>query len=167
MSKRERVAAAYDAAMRNATTEKGRILVIGNPIRRGRVYELFQRPHWARFKTSAFDTPNVKAGETVRTGFPGPDWPAELERARGADPAFYQSSVLAEFPKQRVQALVDLDWLEAAAERHEASPDLPPETSVVVALDPSGGRPSASALAIRRGNVLEEVPTLEGPVDSV
>ena len=64
---------AYDAAVACATDELSRILVLGNPVRpAGRFFEINQKPGWARFKISAFDTPNVKAGRTMVPGFPSP-----------------------------------------------------------------------------------------------
>lgn len=158
-------AAAYDAAEGNVTTEQGRILAAGNPVRpSGRFYEIHQRSSWERFRTSAFDTPNVKAGEVVRPGFPAPDWPQDVAREYGEDSPFYQGRVLGEFPETSEDSLVKRSWLDRSTKVHrEGALDYFADgADVVVGLDPSHKGPDATAAAIRQGRVVREIRTWTG-----
>lgn len=109
---------AYDAAIANATDEFSRILAMGNPVRpMGRFFEINRKPHWNAIQVSAFDTPNVKAGRTVRPGFPSPDWPAQVAQEYGGESSpYYRARVLAEFPTEAIDGLVERQWLDEATE---------------------------------------------------
>lgn len=144
-------AAAYDAAEGNVTTERGRILAAGNPVRpSGRFYEIHQRSSWERFRTSAFDTPNVKAGEVVRPGFPAPDWPQDVAREYGEDSPFYRGRVLAEFPTESDEQAIPTEAIEAAFERFGRLPTKQ-GTDFVLGVDPSGPGADRTAVTVWRG----------------
>jgi len=150
---------AYDAAMGNRTTDKGRILAMGNPVRPvGRFYEIHRRAHWKRFRTSAFDTPNVKVGEVVRPGFPAPNWPDQIAAEYGEASPFYIGRVEAEFPDQAEDALLSRNHVDGAFDRFESG-TLESEAEgkpYVLGLDPAALGKDASALVVWQGPVARE-----------
>lgn len=154
--------AAYDAALGNANTERGRVLAMGNPTRpSGRFFEINQKSSWRVHQTSAFDTPNVRAGETVIPGFPGPNWPDEMAAEHGRQSPFYIGRVLGEFPDSAVDGMFRRSWLDAAAERYdrllmEARRE---KETPFIALDVSRSGPDDCVAAIRRGRVVERLET--------
>lgn len=152
---------AYDAAFGNVTTGKGRILAAGNPVRpEGRFYEIHQREHWRQFRTSAFQTPNVKAGEMVRPGFPAPDWPEEIRREYGEDDPFYISRVEAAFPESAEHSLIEAPWIDDAFDRHRER-DRDAELAVA-AVDVARHGSDRSCVCIRRGSRVERFETWRG-----
>lgn len=157
--------AAYTAALSNANTERGRILAAGNPVSpAGKFFEINHHPDWQVFRTSAFDTPNVRAGKTVMPGFPGPNWPKEMEsQFHGTDNQFYQSRVLAEFPDQAEDALIDVAAVDAAFERYETG-ELEDEAGGVftLGLDPAGLGADASALTYWQGPIARRYEKFRG-----
>lgn len=157
--------AAYDAAEGNVTTSKGRILAAGNPVRpSGRFYEIHNRATWNRFQTSAFDTPNVKAGEQVRDGFPAPDWPEDVAREYGEDSSFYQGRVEAQFPETAEDALIDRDWIERAMseERWSELREEGRHSRIVVGVDPARLGPDRTVMAVRQGPVVRGFESWQG-----
>lgn len=158
-------AAAYDAAFGNVTTDKGRILAAGNPVRpEGRFYEAHQKAHWNQFQTSASDTPNVKAGEMVRSGFPAPDWPKQVAREYGQESAFYRGRVEAEFPDTAEDSLINRAWIEEAFDRHREGffePDAR-RSMAVVGIDVARFGNDASVACVRRGSRVLEFRRWQG-----
>lgn len=157
--------AAYDAAEGNVTTSQGRILAAGNPVRPdGRFYKIHQRPTWNRFRTSAFDTPNVKADEVERPGFPAPGWPEDVAREYGENSAFYKGRVLAEFPDQVESALYRREWIERAFKLHEdgAFEEDRGGELAVAGIDVAREGTDRSCLCVRRGRLVEEFTTWRG-----
>lgn len=151
---------AYDAAIAIASDSKSRVLAMGNPVRpQGRFYEINQSANWRKFRTSAFDTPNVKAGRVVRPGFPAPTWPEEVEReVGGKDSPYYVSRVLAEFPSVAEDSLVQREWLERAHELHRTLA-LANGSKLVVGVDPARLGVDATALCVRGGAHVHEFVT--------
>lgn len=157
--------AAYDAAEGNVTTSKGRILAAGNPIRpEGRFHRIHRRGTWQRFRTAAADTPNVRAGEVVRPGFPAPGWPQDVKREYGEDSAFYRGRVEAEFPSSSEDALVEGPWVASALERWSDGA-LEAEargTPIDVGVDPARLGPDRTAACVRQGPVVRGFETWRG-----
>lgn len=157
--------AAYDAAEGNVTTSKGRILAAGNPVRpEGRFFEIHQRETWKHVRTSAFDTPNVKAGEQVRDGFPAPDWPEDVAREFGEDSPWYSGRVLARFPETAESSLVERQWLDRAFERHEAGRFVGDRkaSSAVVAVDVARFGRDRTVVCTRNGRHVHGFETWHG-----
>jgi hypothetical protein len=157
---------AYDAALANANTELCRVLAMGNPVRpEGRFYEVNRKAHWSVICTSAFDTPNVKAGRTVVPGCPAATWPAEVAAEHGKDSAFYVGRVLAEFPAESEDALVSRDVVEAAVARF-AKIEVKHRTPYVLGVDPAGPGEDLFAVTVWHGHETVEYHTwrrLEAP----
>jgi hypothetical protein len=115
-------AAAFDAAIANATDEKSRILVVGNPVKdSGRFFEIHRKPGWRQIHVSAFDHPNVEQDSPVLPGGPSRQWIKQVAAEYGQDSAYYISRVLGEFPIGRsVNGLIRREWLERAYARYDA-----------------------------------------------
>lgn len=110
---------AYDAALANASDDLSRVLIMGNPVRpAGRFFEASRSAHWHSIRIPVTDHPNIAQGRMVIPGGPAPSWPVEMAAEWGADSPIYRARVLAEFPTESAEALVKLEWLEAAAARH-------------------------------------------------
>lgn len=157
--------AAYDAAEGNVTTRQGRILAAGNPVRpEGRFWEIHQRATWERFKTSAHDTPNVRAGEMVRPGFPAPDWPEDVAREYGRESPFYLGRVAAEFPETAEDGLVDPSWIERAVEagRGGGIADAADGELAVVGVDVARFGSDRTVCCVRRGRAVTRFESWRG-----
>jgi hypothetical protein len=130
--------AAFDAAIANAVDDASRIVVVGNPVKaEGRFHEVSNKATWHAIEISAFDHPNVREGRVVIPGGPAPTWPAEMAAEFGEDSPWYISRVLGRFPPAgSVDSLLRSEWLEAAYQLHETTPNTFTRNPVpVVALD--------------------------------
>ncbi|MGK7312549.1 MAG: hypothetical protein ACN0LA_09970 [Candidatus Longimicrobiales bacterium M2_2A_002] len=150
-------ATAYDAAFACTTEPNSRLLVGGNPVRpSGRFFEISRKASWTSVKIPAFDHPNIAAGRQVVPYGPAHDWPEQIAEEYGRDSAYYTSRVLAEFPEEAEDALVQRAWLEAAVERWEDWRHRHASAPMTFALDVARMGADRSVLAIRRGPVLLE-----------
>lgn len=134
------------------SSEHARLLMIGNPTNAGgRFGRAFKTPGVAKFKISAYDTPNfthfgitqddILSGEwqrkiTEELPHPylvTPHWVDNMAK-KGIESPFYQCRVLAKFPSQEPDTLIPLDWIDAAVNRNlESDGDEPNELGVDVA----------------------------------
>lgn len=100
----------FDAIEGALSTGEAKMLVISTPglAPEGYFYELFAKPKegWARFHTSAYDSPNVSA-----------KWIEEKKKEWGEDNPVYISKVLGEFPTKTTDTLIPLRDIEAAIDR--------------------------------------------------
>lgn len=146
----------YEAAERVLTGEQSRLLVVGNAIRPiGRFFEIHRSPIWKKIRISAFECPNVIAGEELIPGAVTLQWVDERRAEHGEGSSFWQSAVLAEFPDDADESLVQRSWLEASAERWKAGTYA--AGIRVFSVDPARFGTDKTALAIRRGRRLEEI----------
>lgn len=156
---------AYDAALMNATDDLSRVLILGNPVRPvGRFYEASRSPNWHAIRIAVTDHPNIQQGRMVIPGGPSPSWPEEMAAEYGTDSPMYQARVLAEFPSTAEESLVQRVWLERAAERWEAWRDWrEDETDPApgIGVDVARLGMDRTVMAVRRGNVLEELKRIE------
>jgi phage terminase large subunit len=108
----------YEAIDGALTTAGARLLLIGNPTRpTGRFADSHRLPGWQKIHISAFDTPNLQAGELVRPELVAPGWVAEKREEWGEESPIYQVRVLGQFPDRADDTLFPLSWIEAAAAR--------------------------------------------------
>lgn len=134
------------------SSEHARLLMIGNPTNAGgRFGKAFKTPGVAKFKISAFDTPNfthfgiteddILSGEwrqKMTDALPHPylvtpHWVERMSK-KGVNSPFYQCRVLAKFPSQEPDTLIPLDWIDSAVRRNLRDDDpLPVELGVDVA----------------------------------
>lgn len=144
-----------------------RILALGNPtVSSGRFAQVFheQRAGWQTFTISAFDTPNLQGLDLpALLALPEDDldinprpylvtrrWVRDRYDEWGTDSPQWQSRVMGNFPRQSRDALLSLDWLEAAQQRPYA--DIHPDSARFVAgLDVAGPGSAETVLYVRQG----------------
>ena len=114
---------ALDAVM---TSENARQLLIGNPTNpSGDFFDAFHsnRTLYNLITIAAKDTPNFRAGKTVRPYLITQQWRDDVVEKFGEESAYVQSRVHAEFPKTGADTLIPLGWVEDSARRAEAVQD--------------------------------------------
>jgi hypothetical protein len=116
---------------------------------------------WPSVRYNSDDHPNIVQEKVVIAG--GPTIASRAQRVAdyGVGSAFFQASWLGLFPEESDEALCQRSWIRAANERWAVLPrGLNAEgEKVVLALDPARFGPDCSALAIRSGDVIEEIIT--------
>ena len=112
--------AVYEALDAVMTSENARMLLIGNPTNpSGVFYDAFHpdRALYNLITIAADDTPNIKAGRTVRPYLITQHWIDDVTSKFGPDSAYVQSRVHAQFPRTGTDNLIALGWVEASAAR--------------------------------------------------
>jgi len=136
-------------------------LDIGNPHDpSGHFYELFHRDDVNTFTISAFDTPNIQAGQEVVPGLVTDIWVEEKRRQYGEDSPMWMSEVLGEFPPSSEDQLIPLQWVKAAQERWNETEI--PQLEPVYAVDPAGGGMAEDVLCTRVGNYVFPIRAWSG-----
>jgi phage terminase large subunit len=130
------------------TSKDSRLLAIGNPTGTETFYQMFKRPGVAKIHISAFDTPNVQAGQTVVPGLVTRDWVEDKQQKWGLESPLYVSRVLGQFPESSTDALIRLSWIEAAQRR-----ELPPAEPYILGVDVARQGQDESVIVLRRGPV--------------
>lgn len=165
----------FEAADAILTGEGASCLMIGNPTSpKGTFRDSFHkgRSHWHPVRISAYDTPNFTTfgvtEDDMLTGewmtkiegrdlpYPSlidPAWVARQIDRHGADSAFIQSRINAEFPEDAGDTLVPLSLIEAM---NESAGDLDDQMDgpFYVGVDVARFGSDESSVAIRRGPVL-------------
>jgi hypothetical protein len=156
----------WEAALACCVGDEDRIVALGNPIVTGGTFYQVSKPGsgWHGISMPAREHPNVAEGRTV---IPGGVSRAGIERLAstyGTGSATYQARVEAEFPDEGEESLFRRSWLELAAERHtsgffavEAANSMP-----LLSVDPARYGPDSTAVAVRRGPVLQRIVTWQG-----
>jgi phage terminase large subunit len=109
----------WEAIGSTLTGSHDRMLALGNPTQpSGKFRELFKRKGRANcFHVSAFDTPNLLAGEVVIPGLVTREWVEDRREEWGETSPMWRSRVLGQFPEEGDNVLVPLSWIDAAQER--------------------------------------------------
>lgn len=139
-------------------SEGSRLVEIGNPTKpSGDFFDTFSSPLYNKIHISAFDTPNVIAGETVIHGLVTNEWIEDVKTKYGEDSDVYRVRVLGEFPKKDTDTLISVDLVESAidAEREEYGED------EFIGLDPSRKGHDVAAFIYRKGNKAKVLETIE------
>lgn len=113
----DRVYEALDAVM---TSEAARMLLIGNPTNPVGEFNAAFSSNRALYNTitiTADDTPNIKAGRTVRPYLITQAWIDDAIEKHGVDSPYVQARVHAQFPAISDRNLIPLAWIEAANAR--------------------------------------------------
>jgi len=130
-------------------TKKGNLCIMaGNPIRRtGYFFDSFHgdREMWDPHHFSSVDSELVDA-----------EYPARMAKKYGRDSNIYKVRVLGEFATFDADQVIDLEWLEMAAQREVE----PLDVAEIWGLDVARFGNDESALAKRKGNVLREIKTM-------
>lgn len=159
---------AWDAAFACATGQEDRILTLGNPVADANAR--FRRAHrpgsgWEALRIAAADIPNVRAGREVVPGLLSRRGIEAFKTEYGADSGAVTARVHAEFPEGAGNdRAFPQAWLEAAVRRGEEArlEGAAREGPWIGGLDPAGGGPNESVLALREGPILRELLVLEG-----
>jgi hypothetical protein len=145
----EPVYQALDAIM---TSEGARMLLIGNPTNpAGTFHDAFHRARllYHTITIAAADTPNVRAGRTVRPYLVTQQWIDDAIAQHGEDSPYVQARVHAVFPAQGERTLIPLAWIEAA---HARTIDEDPAAPWEAGLDVARFGGDANALCVRHGD---------------
>lgn len=125
----------------------------------GRFYDIHSRK-------AGFDdwtTRHVTVEEVIAAGRISEHWRAQREKQWGKDSALYHNRVLGEFYASAADSVVPLPWVEAAVERwhlwRTAGRRLS-ATNRVLGIDVARGGADFTAIAYRRGAVIERVETM-------
>jgi len=144
----------YEASEGFLTSAGSRLLLIGNPTQlAGEFYDAFHSPRkrqlYNTIAVSAFDTPNLQAGQTIRPYLITPEWVEEKRLLWGEESPMWAARVLGDFPRQGSDTLIPLAWIEAAQWRwHETEPD---DEDVVLGVDVARYGTDATVIMERRG----------------
>lgn len=156
---------AWEGLLSCAVGAEDRILAVGNPLEpSGRFYRSSRSKGWTSLRIPASEHPNVVQGETVVSGGVTRAFIRRMAREYGEGSAVYRARVEGEFPESADAGLYSRGWLEAAADRWDSG-DLKfraDGTAPLVAVDPARFGPDATAVAVRRGPVLEKLETWAG-----
>ena len=159
---------AWEGLLACATGSEDRLLAVGNPLQpSGRFYSVSRpRSGWISLRIAADEHPNLREARTVIPGGPSPEFAARIAREYGRQSGVYMARVLGEFPDEGEESLYRRSWVEAANEwwadayrRRDQKGDL------LVAVDPARFGPDLTAVAVRRGPVLEQLVTFGGRLD--
>ncbi|MFW6174212.1 MAG: hypothetical protein ACOC5K_00335 [Chloroflexota bacterium] len=159
----------FDAIEGSMTSAGAKLLLLGNPSSpSGTFYNAFHRGRglWRTIHISAFDTPNLQAGEVVTPGLVTSEWVEEATENWGEESPVYQVRVLGEFPRTADDTLISLKHIEAAVERGrslrgalpEGSVDAPVEMGVDVARFGS----DRTVICVRQGDAVLEMESFSG-----
>ncbi len=146
--------AVYEALDAVMTSESARMLLIGNPTNpSGMFYDAFHsaRALYNLITIAADDTPNIKAGKTVRPYLITQQWIDDAVTKFGPDSAYVQSRVHAQFPRTGTDNLIALGWVEAAANRIDAVNMAPDAGPVDVGVDVARTGEDETVIYLRRG----------------
>lgn len=72
---------------------------------------------WHTINISAFDLPNLQAGEVLFDYLPTPEWVSDQRNEYGEDHPLYQSRVLGQFPTSAVNTLISMADFRTACDR--------------------------------------------------
>lgn len=157
----------------NTTSNADRVLAIGNPTDpTGEFARRCKRPVKGlrnRFKISAFDTPNLKAGWEKIQGLVTKEWVDLRTSEWGTSSPLYAARIMGEFPTTGGDSLFPLTWLERAFNYHPMDNGDLALGPVGIGVDIAGSGNDNNAIALRDGGVLEFVrgwPSVE-PEDLV
>jgi hypothetical protein len=135
----------FEVIQGTLTSAHCRLLLIGNPTRSsGCFWNSHHKGDWHRLKISAFDTPNFRVSDEQRatsdesesesdrtsslvtrhSSLPcpwlvTPEWVEARRKEWGEDSDPFRVRVLGEFPRSSSDALIRLEWVEAAERRSD------------------------------------------------
>jgi hypothetical protein len=133
---------------------------VGNPLQpTGKFFDVSRSPTWSAVKITALEHPNVVERREVIPGAVTQKFIDLMAQEYGAGSGVYQARVQAEFPDEADDTLVQRSWMVAANDRWRALRGTAPQGRPVFALDPARYGPDSSVLAVRYGELVEELVT--------
>lgn len=137
-----------------------KILLLGNPMQNtGRFADSFKQEGIKKISISAFDTPNVIAGEIL---IPGLIQQKDIDRIKakyGEDSDVYRIRVLGEFPKADVDTLISVDEVAKAILRQAV---ILPQWEKKMGVDPARFGDDRTVIVIRQMEKVIHKETFSG-----
>ena len=156
----------WEAALACCVGEEDRILAVGNPLLTGGTFYRVSKPNsgWNAIRMPAREHPNVVEGRTIIPGGISRAGVERLASTYGTDSPIYRARVEAEFPDEGEESLFRRSWLEEAANRWRSNALIVEAANAmpILAVDPARHGPDATAVAVRRGPVLQRIVTWHG-----
>ena len=150
----------WEGVFANVTGDASRIVAVGNPLQpEGKFFDVSRSPAWAAVKISALEHPNVVEQREVIPGAVTQAFVDLMAQEYGIGSGVYQSRVLGEFPDEADDTLCHRAWILAANERWQAARGAGKGAPTVLSLDPARYGPDSSVLAVRYGDLIEELVT--------
>ena len=157
--------AAYEAAQACCTSPANRLLVCGNPTRpTGAFVRAADSDAWHTLTIPASAHPNVISGREEIPGAVSREWVQMMREEYGEGSSIYRSRVLAQFPTESLEGLLNRAWIRAAFERHEDKEftKVAALHPLLLALDIARFGPDSSVLAVVRGPIVQQLITWRG-----
>lgn len=156
---------AYEAAQACVTGPENRLFVYGNPISpAGAFFQAAESERWHRLTIAAAEHPNVLSGREEIPGAVSREWIEMMRAEYGTTSSIWKSRVLAQFPEESIEGLVQRAWLRAAYEKH-ASGTLDIEAAfhpLVLAVDVARYGADSTVVAFVRGGRVERLVRWHG-----
>ena len=112
----------HEAADGVLTGADSHLLLIGNPTsREGRFHEAFRDPTFVTLRIPCHEHPNVTEGREAVPGAVTGEWIEMVRASYGEESAYFRSRVLAEFPTEDADSLLDAEWIERALAKTEGA----------------------------------------------
>ncbi len=142
--------AIFDGVEAVLTGAASKLLLIGNPTRpRGPFHAACHSDRYQVIRIPATAHPNVTGESAAISAGPSADWIMHVREVYGESSNYFRSRVLAQFPTEDLDQLVDQVWIDAAAARAQGAPG-PRALGVDVA---RFGRDSTVLAGVRGGTV--------------
>ena len=152
----------FEAVEASMTSAGAHVLLIGNPtMLSGTFYESFHRrsAQWRTIAISAFDTPNVLAGDVIVPKLVAPKWINESRENWGEDNPIYQVRVLGEFPSQADDTLISLSHVDEAIRRQPINDE---KAVYEIGVDVARFGTDRTVICVRRGPDLVDIQSFNG-----
>lgn len=154
-------AGVFEAAYSCATSAASRIVAYGNPTRStGPFHACATSPSWETLTIPASEHPNIVSGREEIPGGPSRAWVDAMREEYGATSSVYRARVLAEFPEDSVEGLIQKRWLLSAYALHGVDQGV--RARPVIGVDVARFGPDASVAAVVRGADVTELVSWRG-----
>jgi hypothetical protein len=118
---------------------------------------------WNTINISAFDTPNILAGEDVNPYTPNTIWLEEMRKDPGEGTPGWDSRVLGRFPTAGINTLISIADLDGACERPPVQVPGYEQQETFVGVDLAGEGDDYSVIAVVRNDALVELEWFQQP----
>lgn len=157
----------HEAIASLATGDRNVVIKVGNPTESaGPFFDHFRaNAGWFTLHFSPFRHPNVLVGREVIPGAATVKWMEKKKREWGEGSPIYASRVLGEFPDSGMRAVVPLSFVNQCMDPQHFETlreALKPSDPVLLACDVARFGEDRTAVAVRKGNVILSVDTLDG-----
>ena len=132
-----------------------KFLVIGNPTSaKGDFVKCFSDPSFKKITISVLDTPNYIQSAEVIPGISGRKFENDIATKYGKQSNYYIARVLGQIPKEDIDTIIQLAWIENAEKRIEHSPK---SIQKFVACDPADGGDETVAYYMENTDIIDSL----------